>query len=79
LIEFYEDNHLELFDLESDPGERRNLILKEPAKAVMLHELLKTWRVSVNAWMPKPNPGYDPVRASEELTGYEPASPPVPA
>src|SRR5690242_7471517 len=36
LIEFYEDNHLELFDLESDRGERRNLILKEPAKAKML-------------------------------------------
>jgi arylsulfatase A-like enzyme len=79
LIELYEDNHLELFDLENDPGERRNLILKEPAKAAALLERLKAWRVSVNASMPKPNPGYDPAKASEGLTGYEPATPPMPA
>jgi arylsulfatase A len=79
LIEFYENNHLELFDLESDPGERRNLVLKEAAKTAALQQRLKAWRVSVNASMPKPNPDYDPARVSEELTGYEPATPPVPA
>jgi arylsulfatase A-like enzyme len=79
LIEFYEDNHLELFDLESDPGERRNLLLREPAKAKALHERLKAWRLSVKASMPKPNPDYDPARASEGLTGYEAATPPLPA
>jgi len=79
LIEFYEDNHLELFDLESDPGERRNLVLREPAKAKALHERLKAWRFSVKASMPKPNPDYDPARASEGLTGHEAATPPLPA
>ena len=79
LIEFYEDDRLELFDLESDPGERRNLILKEPTKAVTLHERLKAWRLSVKASMPEHNPNYDPARASEGLTGYEAATPPVPA
>jgi hypothetical protein len=75
--EFYEDGRLELFDLEADPGERRNLILKSPATAAQLHRALGEWRGSVNAAMPKPNPNFDPARASEGLAGYEAATPPV--
>lgn len=77
LIEFYEDSHLELFNLKDDPGERRNLVNRESARAKKLHELLSDWRHSVNASMPKLNPAYDPARASEGLTGYEPPTPPV--
>jgi arylsulfatase A-like enzyme len=77
LIEFYEDNRLELFNLKDDPGERRNLVNRESARAKKLHELLADWRKSVNASMPKPNPNYDPARASEGLTGYEQPTPPV--
>lgn len=77
LIEFYEDSRLELFHLADDPGERRNLVRREPARAKKLHELLADWRTSVNASMPRPNPNYDPARASEGLTGYEPPTPPA--
>ena len=77
LIEFYEDGRLELFHVTDDAGEKRNLVRREPARAKKLYELLTDWRTSVNASMPTPNPGYDPARASEGLTGYEPPTPPA--
>lgn len=77
LIEFYEDNRLELFNLRDDPGEQKNLIQREAARAQKLHRLLRDWRTAVNASMPRPNPGYDAAQASEGLTGYEPPTPPV--
>ena len=77
LIEFYEDGRLELFHLPDDPGERKNLSRREAARAKKLYETLSDWRRSVDAVMPAPNPQYDPVRSSEGLTGYEPATPPL--
>jgi hypothetical protein len=77
LIEFYEDGRLELFQLTDDPGEQRNLVRRESARAKKLHALLIDWRRSVNASMPTANPQYDPARASEGLTGYEPPTPPA--
>ena len=77
LIEFYEDNRTELYNLKDNPGERSNLVVKEAKKAEQLRKLLVEWRKSVSASMPKPNPNYDSARYSEELTGYEPPTPPV--
>jgi arylsulfatase A-like enzyme len=77
LIEFYEDARLELFHLAEDPGELRNLVKREPPRAKKLHDLLADWRHAVNAAMPAPNPNYDPARAGEGLTGYEPPTPVV--
>jgi arylsulfatase A len=75
LIEFYEDSRAELYNLQSDPGERSNLVMQDSKKAAQLRKLLVDWRKSVSASMPKPNPDYDSARASEELTGYEPPTP----
>jgi arylsulfatase A-like enzyme len=58
LIEFYEDRHLELFNLRHDPGEQHDLAGKLPAKAAELETMLGEWRRSVNARMPEANPGY---------------------
>ena len=71
LIEFFEDGRLELFHLTEDPGETRNLAGREAGRAGKLHRLLKNWRQGVQASMPAVNPGYDPARAGEGLTGYE--------
>jgi uncharacterized sulfatase len=65
LIEFYDDNHIELYDLHKDIGENQNLASSEPVKAKELQQLLAEWRISVNASMPVPNPDYDPERADE--------------
>lgn len=72
LIEFYEDGRLELFDLASDQSEHRNLVKREPQLTQELHNMLKAWRASVGAVMPKSNPAYDAVEAGQGLTGVEP-------
>jgi arylsulfatase A len=77
LIEFYEDNRLELFNLKDDIGERRNLVRREPKIAAELHGLLKQWRKAVNASETKVNPGYDPAKADQGLSGAEAATPPA--
>ena len=65
LIESYEDNALELYDLSEDIGEQRNLAARRPRKAEELRAKLDTWRKSVGANMPTENPDYDPARAHE--------------
>lgn len=63
LIENYEDGRLELFDLRSDPGERRDLAAEFPDEAARLRDQLAAWRASVDAQMPTPNPDYAPAKA----------------
>jgi arylsulfatase A len=77
LIEFYDDGRLELYNLKTDIGEKRNLVRREPAKAKDLHEKLKRWRTGVKAAMPEKNPNYDPAKADQGLTGAEPATDPA--
>lgn len=61
LIEFFEDNRLELYNLRKDTGEKNNLAEKMPEKRDQLHEKLKRWRKSLNAPVPsEKNPEYDP-------------------
>jgi len=65
LIEFYEDDHAELYNLEDDVGEQNNLAAKMPERAAALRDKLRRWRKSVGAPVPAPNPDYDPARASQ--------------
>jgi len=58
LMELYEDNHIELYDLTDDIGERNNLARKMPEKAAELHKMLRGWLKAVGARMPRPNPNY---------------------
>jgi uncharacterized sulfatase len=65
LLESFEDGTLELYDLDSDIGETRNLAGAEPARAQQLQSKLAAWRTSVGARMPVPNPDFDPARAHQ--------------
>jgi len=56
LLEFLEDGHLELYDLESDIGESDNLATAQPEIAQELYRKLAEWRNDVDAPMPVPNP-----------------------
>jgi arylsulfatase A-like enzyme len=58
LIEFFEDGRLELYHLRNDLCEAHNLVAAEPDVAQRLHALLTTWRASVEAQIPAPNPAY---------------------
>ncbi|MFC1734538.1 sulfatase [Candidatus Hydrogenedentota bacterium] len=59
LIEFFE-GRIELYNLRKDIGETRNLIKEIPDKARDLQGKLRNWLDDVDAWMPIPNPKYDP-------------------
>ncbi|HYF36247.1 MAG TPA: sulfatase [Prosthecobacter sp.] len=71
LIEFFEDNRVELYNLRADLGEQKNLAATEPARAQELRAALADWRKSVSARMPEPNLQYDPGRASELAKGKD--------
>lgn len=58
LIEFFEHNGIELYDLENDPGEIRDISKEFPDMVTKLKNLLDSWRDSVNAKLPDPNPLY---------------------
>ena len=52
LIEFYETDTAELYDLASDPGETRDLSAANPAKRDELRAALRDWQARMNAAMP---------------------------
>jgi arylsulfatase A len=60
LIEFFEDYHVELYDLSTDPGEHKNLAETMPEMTGELLDLLHAWQVEVGAEGMDPNPDYDP-------------------
>jgi arylsulfatase A-like enzyme len=65
LIEFYEDDRVELYNLERDLGESTNLAGDMPEKARQLRDQLHAWREQMGAQMPTENPDYDPGRATQ--------------
>lgn len=56
LIEFFEDNHIELYNLKEDLGEQRNLAASMPEKAAALRGMLHAWQKEVGARFPTSNP-----------------------
>jgi len=74
LIEFFEGEQTELYDLATDPGETRNLSSSEPKRAAELLGKLRAWQSATGApRVDKPNPSYDPktvqVRGREARKG----------
>lgn len=65
LIEFIEDDHVELYDLRNDIGEKNDLSAQLTEKVDEMRKLLHQWRMSVNAQMPLPNPDYNPELADK--------------
>ena len=58
LIQWFEDDALELYDLEADLGERENLVKTLPEKTAELKKLLQNWQQEIGAKMPIQNPNY---------------------
>ncbi len=77
LIEFYEDQRLELFHLGRDPGESKNLAVREKGIAERMRRKLKAWREKNGAIMPIANPAFDPEKANQGLAGAEAPTPPI--
>lgn len=62
LIEFYNENRAELYDLSADPAEQSDIATAMPKKAAALRARLHDWRKEIGAQMPVPNPDYDRTR-----------------
>ena len=60
LVEDYEDNHDELYDIEADIGEQHDLASAMPEKVAQMRQMLHVWLKSVDAQMPTANPNYVP-------------------
>ena len=58
LIEFFEDERLELYNVREDLGEVRNLADQEPEIVQRLHTRLLDWRQAVEAKIPQMNPDF---------------------
>jgi len=60
LLEYFENNTVQLFNLRQDIGEQHDLSLEMPEKTAQLHKMLRVWREEVSAQMMPPNPDYQP-------------------
>jgi len=59
LIEWFEDDRVELFNLADDPGEQRDLAASQPQRVEELRTSLHAWQQLVGAKFPIRNPGFD--------------------
>jgi arylsulfatase A len=75
LIEHYEDNRVELYNLKDDLSETRDLAAEKPDEAARLRTMLHDWRRSVDAQMPRPNPNYGPAKAQGNRLANDRAQP----
>lgn len=75
LMEFLEDGRLELYDLDQDVSESRNLASEMPEKAQQMKNRLHAWRESVNAPMPQKNtPDATPAKPKAKGKGKKKAA-----
>jgi arylsulfatase A-like enzyme len=62
LIEFYEFDQVELYNLRDDVGELHDLSVAQPQKTAELRSRLRAWQTAMHAKMPQPNPRFAPNR-----------------
>jgi arylsulfatase A-like enzyme len=62
LVEFYDDEAVELYDLASDIREAQNVAAEHPEQTARMRVALAAWRTEVRAQTNRPNPDFDPVR-----------------
>ncbi len=59
LIQFFEDNHAELYNIKSDPSEKHDLAKEQPDRVHSMQTKLIDWQQQVGAKIPQRNPDYE--------------------
>ncbi len=67
LIEFFEDNHVELYNLKDDLPETYDIAGEQPQVADRLKTALQEWQKSIEAKFPIPNPKWKPGPREKEF------------
>jgi arylsulfatase A-like enzyme len=71
LIQFFEKGDFELYDLESDMGESKNLVDDQPEIFERLKSELSDWQTEVGADLPtEKNPKFDPAAEAKKLKAF---------
>jgi len=61
LLEYYDNNFVQLFNLKDDMEEQKDLAAQNPGKVKEMKDILNTWRKQVSAKMMEPNPKYNSI------------------
>jgi hypothetical protein len=62
LVEYYDEEKAELYDLRTDIGETQDLAGSQPGRVSRMRAALAEWRRTVNAQSNTPNPHFDPAK-----------------
>jgi len=78
LVEYYDEEAAELYDLSKDLRETQNLAAQQPDRVADMRAALAAWRKTVNAQGNRPNPDFDPAQYGElyvevDASRFEPA------
>ena len=73
LVEFYDDETVELYDLKTDIRETRNVAAQNPGRVAKMRTALAAWRKEVNAQGNTPNPNFIPAKYRELYIDVDPS------
>jgi len=79
MVEYYDEEKAELYDLGEDIGEMRDLAGSQPERVSRMRAELAAWRREVHAQGNAPNPDFDPVKyrrlyVDVDASRFDPAS-----
>ncbi len=73
LVDYYDDQTVELYDLAADVREIRNVARDNLEQVKQMRAALAAWREQVQAQTNRPNPGYDPARFRQLYRDVDPS------
>ena len=71
LLEYFEDGHVELYNLDDDPAESRDLSEVHQDQVGRLGAEMRRWRTEVGARLPQPLPVAESVQPSDAVKDAE--------